>query len=153
MPAQGCSCLGCSGYVLEGRQDWGCLGEPPTWGVLASAFPGGCCCRAQDTEREVGLEGCQTLPESGEKQEGAASCLGATGTPDGARRVVAVSSMHTSSWLAQDEGPSGEGRKQASPRCWQEQSPVPGPDSSCFPGTSLAGVLRLGCRRDWPFGV
>lgn len=107
MPVRGCSCLGCSGYMLGDRQDWGCLGEPSTWGVLASAFPGGCCCcRAQDMEREAGLGGCQTLPESGEKQQGAASCLGATSTPKGARQEGG-GSMDTSSWLAQGEGPSG----------------------------------------------
>lgn len=37
-------------------------------------------------EREAGLGGCQTLSESREKQEGAASCPGATGTPDSARQ-------------------------------------------------------------------
>lgn len=98
---------------------------------------------------EAGLGGCQTLPESVEKQEGAASRLGATCTPKGTRQEGG-GSMDTS-WLAQGEGLSGEGRKQASPRLRRERSPVPSPDSSCFPGTSLAGVLNLGCRRD--FGV
>lgn len=66
-------------------------------------------------DREAGLGGCQTLPESVEKQEGAASHLGATGTPKGARQEGG-GSMDTSSWLAQGEGLSGEGRKQAIPK-------------------------------------
>lgn len=120
MPARGCSCLGCSGYVLEGRQDWGCLGEPSTWGVLASAFLEAAAAAELRIRREKqGWEGAkpfQNLGRNRREQHHAWVPLAPQTVPG--RRVVAVSSMDTSSWPAQGEGSSGEGRKRASPRCW-----------------------------------
>lgn len=69
----------------------------PDTGFAGPCLPRGAAAVAQELRMQVGKQGwgvCQTPPESGEKWEGAAACLGATGTPKDARQEGGGSKQH-----------------------------------------------------------
>lgn len=87
-PGQGL-CMGQAGLGVSWRpSDMGCAGPCLPWEAAAVAP------ELRMWRGKWGWGVCQTPPESGEKREGAAACMGATGAPEDARQEGGGSEQH-----------------------------------------------------------